>query len=238
MEISIRILTWAPRPAPFDTFNVPSLHCLLFSYRNPYSKAINYSRLTPQKIFRTERGNLFIHILLLGIASEGWAEGFEVVEGLRHTRTGWFGNNRPLTEGVGWSGGLKVLDMQLSVRFSLACQQHLDIIYCSHRNQYSSGRRTMSYDTEILNFRLWATFVSWMRTHSTSFITLLKLFPLRTFIYILNIALIVSRIDVFYFTSSSVLFLHCAEIFFYEKRMNYWISLKLIFRGNFAALRS
>lgn len=188
---------------------MPSLRCLLFSYRNPYSKAINYSRLTPQKIFRTEseRGNLFIHILLLGIASEGWAEGFEVAEGLRHTKTA--ATDR-------WQKGLA--GWKPSTCNSLACQQHLDIIYRSHRNQYSSGRRTMSYDTEILNFRLWASFVSWMRTHSTSFITLLKLFPLRTFIYILNIALIVSRIDVFYFTSSSVLFLHCAEIFFLREK--------------------
>lgn len=231
MEISIRILTWAPRLAPFDTFNVPFLYCLLFSYRNPYSKAINYSRLTPRKIFRTEREGTFIYSYFTardrfgGLGGRLWG-GWR--SSTHENRLIW---QQTTADRRGWSDGLKALDMQLSGKFS----QHLDIIYCSHRNQYSSGRRTMSYDTEILNFRLWASFVSWMPTHSTSFITLLKLFPLRTFIYILNIALIVSRIDVFYFTSSSFLFLHCAEIFFLREKNELLNFPQVNFRGKFAA---
>lgn len=196
---------------------MPSLHCLLFSYRNPYSKAINYSRLTPQKIFRTEREEIYLFIFYcrgslrkVGRKASRWLKAFDTRNGLIRQqptadRRGWFR--------AGWKPSTC---NSPSVRFLPTTSWHYllltskSIFFRAANNVVRHRNLKLSPLSKfcLLNANPFDKFYYPLKTFS---FTDFYLYPEYRFNRFPN------RCFLFHSIVGSFSF-HCAEIFFYEKK--------------------
>lgn len=230
MEISIRILTWVPRPAPFDTFNVPSLYCLLFRRKSIFKSNKLFTFNSSENIPYRARGNIYLFIFYCSgsLRRAGRKASRWLRPSTHENRLIW---QQPTADRRGWRGGLKALDMQLSVKLLPTSWHYLlltseSIFFRAANNVVRHRNLKLSPLSKfcLSNANPFDKFYYPLKTFS---FTDFYLYPEYRFNRFPN------RCFLFHFIVVSFSSL-CGNIF-YEKRMNYWITLKLIFRGKFAA---